>query len=91
MLAWSWDGDVLYFTSSRAGTHDIWMQRLDPASKHPDGEAQLVRRFPSIRHSITLMDPREWRLTATRDRLIFPMSEITGSIWLMEPRVTAGN
>jgi hypothetical protein len=39
-----------------------------------------------MRHSIQLMDPRERRLAASRDRLVFPMSELAGSVWLMEPR-----
>jgi WD40-like Beta Propeller Repeat len=83
---WSADGNGLYFTSGRAGSADIWMQRLEPATKHPAGEAQLVRRFPVVRHSIQLMDPKERRLAATRDRLVFPMTELAGSVWLMEPR-----
>jgi Tol biopolymer transport system component len=86
MPAWSSDGNILYFRSSRAGSLDIWMQRLNPATKHPAGEAQVVRRFPLMRHSIGLMDPKERRLAASHDRLVFPMSELGGSVWLMEPR-----
>jgi Tol biopolymer transport system component len=86
MPAWSSDGNILYFKSSRAGSMDIWMQRLNPSTKHAIGEAQVVRRFPFMRHSIQLMDPRERRLAASRDRLVFPMSELGGSVWLMEPR-----
>jgi eukaryotic-like serine/threonine-protein kinase len=82
---WSADGNALYFTSGRAGSSDIWMQRLEPATKRPAGEAQPVRRFPFMRHSIQLMDSKERRLAATRDRLVFPMSELGGSVWLMEP------
>jgi serine/threonine protein kinase/Tol biopolymer transport system component len=85
---WAADGNALYFTSGRAGSADIWMQRLEPATKRPAGEAQLVRRFPFMRNSIAMMDPKERRLAATRDRLVFPMSELAGSVWLMEPRET---
>jgi Tol biopolymer transport system component len=84
---WSADGNILYFTSGRAGTMDIWMQRLEPAAKRPAGEAEMVRRFPFMRHSIQLMEPDERRLAAAGDRLVFPISEAAGSIWLMEPRV----
>jgi Tol biopolymer transport system component len=84
--AWAAGGDILYFTSGRAGTMDIWMQRLEPSTKRPTGEAQVVQRFPFMRHSLQLMDPKERRLAATRDRLVFPMSELDGSIWVMEPR-----
>jgi TolB protein len=84
--AWSADGGTLYFTSGRAGTPDIWMQRLEPSTKRPAGEAQVVRRFPFMRYSIRLMDEKERRLAVTQDRLVFPMSDLAGSIWLMEPR-----
>jgi Tol biopolymer transport system component len=84
--AWSADGSMLYFTSGRAGTPDIWMQRLEPSTKQPAGEAQVIRRFPFVRYSIRLMDEKERRLAVTQDRLVFPMSDLAGSIWLMEPR-----
>jgi hypothetical protein len=41
-----------------------------------------------MRNSIAMKDPKERRLSATRDRLVFPMSELAGSVWLMEPRAT---
>jgi len=33
-----------------------------------------------------LMDEKDRRLAVTQDRLVFPMSDLAGSIWLMEPR-----
>ena len=50
------------------------------------GEAEVIRRFPFIGYSIRLMDEKERRLAVTRDRLVFPMSDLAGSIWLMEPK-----
>jgi len=84
--AWSLDGKILYFTSDRAGSLDIWMQRLALATKQPVGKAQIVRRFPLTRHSLALMQPQERRLVASKDRLVFPVSEARGSIWLMQPK-----
>jgi Tol biopolymer transport system component len=84
--AWSPDGRILYFTSSREGSRDIWMQRLDTATKQPAGEPRLVRRFPSIRHSIGMMTADDRRLAVTRDGLIFPMNELGGAVWLMTPK-----
>jgi Tol biopolymer transport system component len=83
---WGGDGNTVYFTSGRLGSPDIWMQRLEPVTKHPRGEPQLIRRFPFMRHSIAAMAPNQQRLAATRERLVFPLSELGGSVWLMEPR-----
>jgi Tol biopolymer transport system component len=86
---WGARGDVIYFTSSRLGSHDIWMQRLNPSTKQPLGDAQVVRRFPSVRYSLQLMTSNDRRLAASRDMLVFPMSEVSGNVWLMEPKAPA--
>lgn len=64
----------------------VVVPNIHQPAKQPAGKAQLARRFPFMRHSIELMEPMERRLAATRDRLVFPMSELAGSVWLMEPR-----
>ena len=83
--AWDSGGNILYFISARAGSRDIWMQRLDPRTKRPVGDPQVLKRFPSVRHSLELMSPADRRLAAGRGVLVFPMSELSGSIWLMQP------
>ena len=82
---WNHQGTIVYFISGRAGSFDIWMQRLEPETKQPRGEPQVVRRFPSTRYSMGLMTDEDRRLSVSRDRLVFPMSELGSAVWLMEP------
>ena len=83
--AWDPGGNILYFTSLRAGSLDIWMQRLDPRTKRAAGDPRVLRRFPSTRHSLQLMQGPERQLAAGRGLLAFSMGELSGSIWLMQP------
>lgn len=82
---WSPDGRRLYYTSAREGSRDLWMMSLDDA-KRPIGEPQLVRRFPNLRHSLDLMSFNDRQLSFGGGKLFFPMSELSGDVWLMEPR-----
>jgi Tol biopolymer transport system component len=83
--AWSADGRTLYYTSSSTGSRDIWAIALD-ADKNAAGEPQLVRRFPNMRHSLDLMSLDDRQLSFGGGKLYFPMSELSGDIWLMAPR-----
>ena len=83
--AWDSSGNILYFTSFRAGSRDIWMQRLDARTKRAAGDPRVVKRFPSVRHSLELMHPLDRQLAAGPGSLVFPMGELSGSIWLMQP------
>jgi len=82
---WSPDGRRLYYTSSREGSRDLWMTALDDA-KQPVGEPQLVKRFPNLRYSLDLMSFNDRQLSFGGGKLFFPMSELSGDVWLMEPR-----
>jgi Tol biopolymer transport system component len=86
--AWNFTADSIYFISNRQGSWDLWMQRLDPATKRPQGEPQVVRRFPFMRQSLVMMGAAERRLSIGRDRLVFAVTELAGSVWLMEPKAT---
>ena len=50
------------------------------------GEAQVVRRFPTLRHSLDLMSFNDRQLSFGGGKLYFPMSELDGDVWLMRPR-----
>jgi dipeptidyl aminopeptidase/acylaminoacyl peptidase len=79
---WSPDGNRLYFTSSAEGADAVWSQRLGPTSKRPVGEPTLVYRPQAERLQLfigTYFGPGEGR-----DRLIFPMTESFGNIWMAE-------
>ena len=80
---WSADDDKLYFLSERDGFRCIWMQRLDGVRKRPAGEPIAIYHFHQTRRS--LMPFQEMvaiGLSATRDRLIFSVTETNGNIWL---------
>ncbi len=83
---WGAGDDRLYYTSMGAGSRDLWMQPIDAATKRPAGEPQLIRRFPSQRHSLGLMGTEDRQLAFGGDSLIFLMSELGGEIWILEPR-----
>ena len=79
---WSPDGNRLYFTSTAEGPYAIWSQRLDPITKQPVGGPALVYRPQGERLQfviLPLFGPGEGR-----DRLIFPMYEYFGNIWMAE-------
>ncbi len=84
---WSPDGRRLYFTSDRTGFTGIYTRALDPGTKQPKGEAEVVRDFQHITRSMGDIDANYVSLAATADALIFPLAEVSGNIWLMHPRV----
>ena len=86
---WGPNGNILYFLSNRERNLGIWMQRLDPSTKKPLGEPEPLRQFPFIRQSLETMDMLSLELAVGRDRLVLPVGELTGSIWLMEPKASA--
>lgn len=85
---WSPDGSVLYFTSMRDGSTCIWAQRLDPATKRPAGDPWPVHHAHSARFSLELPGGGATSITlhggAPGSRMVFPMTEKTGNIWMAE-------
>jgi eukaryotic-like serine/threonine-protein kinase len=85
---WSPDGNVLYFSSRREGSTCIWAQRLDPATKHPLGDPWPVYHAHSPRLSLALQGAIDLTIALPRvapgARMVFPMGERTGNIWMAE-------
>lgn len=82
---WSPDGSVLYFISGQDGSSCIWAQRLEPATKRPTGDPWPVHHAHSARLSLAIPAnlfalPRD----APGARIVFPMAETTGNIWMAE-------
>ncbi len=83
--SWSPDGSLLYFSSDRDGFVCFWAQRLDPATKHPQGAAFPIRHFHTARRSLaTIGNPSFMGMSVGTGRLIFSMTEQTGNIWMTE-------
>jgi hypothetical protein len=81
---WAPDGKSLYFTSQQEGNLLIYRQTLDPVSKRPVGEPSVIHRFGGGRFSFREV-PLELRdISVSTDRIVFPLVELTGNVWLME-------
>jgi hypothetical protein len=76
----------LYFQSDRDGSRCIWAQRLEPATKRPQGAAWALIHLHSARNSLmnlSITTP----LAVGGNALVFSLGEITGDVWMMDPRV----
>jgi serine/threonine protein kinase len=80
---WSPDGNLLYFLADRDGARGIYAQRLNPATKHPSGAPFEVKMFRNARRSMMLFaNSGDSSPAVARDKIVFPLGEMTGNIWL---------
>jgi len=61
----------------------VWGIRFDPAPGTPTGEPFRVTDFESPGQRI-LSDPRNLEMAVSADRLVLPILEDSGDIWIME-------
>ncbi len=78
---WSPDGNLLYFVSDRDGYLCIWAQDLDPATKRPRGAPRAVYHAHGSRRSLSNSEVSTLEISIARNRLVFNMTELAGSIW----------
>jgi Tol biopolymer transport system component len=81
---WSPDANALYFVSTRDGYDCLWRQPLEPETKRPLGEATAIYHLHGARRSITNIGVGFREISVVRDRIVFPMSERTGNVWMAE-------
>jgi hypothetical protein len=79
---WSPDGALVYFISDRDGFRCIWARRVDPATKQPQGAPYAVRHFHQWRLSV-VSNLAQVELAVARDKIVFPLQEQTGSVWML--------
>jgi len=80
---WSPDSKTIYFVSSRTGFVNIWGRRFDPAKGQPMGESFRVTSFEDPAQMVfPEIDGLQFSLAA--DRLVLPITELTGNIWMLE-------
>jgi Tol biopolymer transport system component len=82
---WGPGGDILYFTSDRDGFRCIWARRLDPVSKEPKGVPFPIVHLHQMQLSMSNLSLAEFELASGLGRLVFPMAELRGNVWLLEP------
>jgi Tol biopolymer transport system component len=79
---WGFDGERLYYLSERDGFRCLVVQRLDPLSKHPTGDPEIVRHFHSATLSLVNLGNPGWNgLTVTRRGIYFTLGEIASNVW----------
>jgi len=80
---WSPDGRTIYFVCNRGGFFNVWGQRFDPDGGKPVGESFRVTSLENpgrmISSQIGILE-----ITLSRDRLIVPITDVSGSLWMLE-------
>ncbi len=82
---WSIDGRIIYFLSDRDGFRCIWARHFDPTSRQPQGEVFPVQHFHQVRLSLSNLTLAEFELDTAPGKLVFPLAEISGNIWMISP------
>jgi Tol biopolymer transport system component len=80
--AWSIDGGLLYFESDRDSFRCIWAIRLNQSTKQPEGDPFPIFHFHGTRLSPGNVKFNQFRLSASVDKLVFNLGELTGNIWM---------
>ena len=81
---WSADGSSFYYWQVRDDAKVLYRQALEATTKKAAGPPEEVVRF-------TEFDERLYgpglapTLAVAEDKIVFPMTRITGNIWIMEP------
>jgi dipeptidyl aminopeptidase/acylaminoacyl peptidase len=79
---WAPDGKTIYFLSRQSGFSDVWGIRFDLAKGKTVGDSFRVTDFGSP----ALMIPNDMDtvgLSLTQDKLMLPLVEASGSIWVL--------
>jgi Tol biopolymer transport system component/DNA-binding winged helix-turn-helix (wHTH) protein len=79
---WAPDGKIIYFLSRQGGFYDVWGIRFNSAEGKVTGDRFRVTNFASP----SLMIPNSMgdvELSITRDKLALSMSQVSGSIWML--------
>jgi Tol biopolymer transport system component len=80
---WGPDGRTIYFVSNRQGLFfDVWGIGFDPQRGQPRGDPFRVTRFDDPGRTLSATGQSE--LGVSRDRLVVPLTETTGSVWLLD-------
>ena len=80
---WSADGKTIYFVSNRGGFFNVWGIRFDPVAGKPAGDPFRVTAFESPGQMV-LPNVQRMQISLAADRLVLPIMEVSGSIWILE-------
>ena len=80
---WSPDGKTIYFLSNRSSFVNVWGRRFNPATGKPAGDPFQVTTIDAA--STRVLSPTSsTELAIAPDRLILPIVESAGSVWVLE-------
>jgi Tol biopolymer transport system component len=80
---WSPDGKIIYFISERGGFFNVWGIHFDPVNGRAEGEPFQITAFDNPRLMVAEVMPSVG-LTLTEDQLIVTVSQVSGSIWVLD-------
>ena len=80
---WAPDGRTIYFISNRTGLFNLWGRRFDPVRGRPLGAPFQVTGFDSPSR-IICDRTSEANIALSRHRLVLPVTEISGNLWMLE-------
>ena len=80
---WSPDGKTIYFVSPREGFMNVWGRRFDPVRGKPVGQPFQVTAVASPNRMMPL-DLLSADISVSEDRLVLPITEVTGNLWMLE-------
>jgi len=83
-LAWSPDGNVLYFRSKRDGHQCIWAQKLASPGKQPVGDPIPIQHFHQAAFGLHLMRIPDFNITVGKDNLILNVVKSRGVLRSMQ-------
>ena len=84
-VAWSPDGNLLYFVSERDAFRCIWAQRLDPTTKRPVDRPFAVYHLHQTARRLSHNVGRVG-LAVDRDKIVFALEEMRGNVWMRDLR-----
>jgi Tol biopolymer transport system component len=79
---WSADGQLIYHVSDQDGFRCLWAQRVDAATRRRTGPPFGVFHSHAARTSLRNVDMGTFRIASGRERLVFPLAELRGNIWM---------
>ena len=80
---WSPNGNLLYYISDRDGFDCIWVEHLDPLTKHRVGAPNALMHFHTSSSSLDTAYGLE--LSVAGDKLVLDIGDTSGNIWLAPP------
>jgi eukaryotic-like serine/threonine-protein kinase len=83
--AWAPDGRTLYFVSERDGFRCIYGVGFDPDAGRVLGSPQAVLHVHGVRQTVLPTPGSPSRIDVAGGRLVFPMQELQGNIYVLSP------